>query len=364
MDVVQLASELVQINSVNPGELAIATYVKELLVRMQATEVQWAEPAPGRPNVTGWFDFGARETILLEAHFDTVAVEGMAINPFGGRVENGRLWGRGACDVKGPMAAMLTAISEVATSKSAQYNVLFVGVCDEESGFLGVRHLVTNLSIPIRFAVVAEPTELHPLAGHKGVVRWQASARGIAAHSSTPQWGKNAIYETAEAVLRLRDFADELQRRNPHEKLGSPSLSVGLIRGGSAVNIVPEHCTIDIDRRLVPGEEPEQAQAELQGLLGKLELSEPLVAAPAFLASKASPAVQACLAAASKAGVTAEPDYANYCTDASFYGAAGIEAVVFGPGSIRQAHTKDEHIEVEALHHGAKAYQAILEGAT
>lgn len=377
MDVVSLASELVRIGSVNPagqevknntfGEAAMGGRIKSLLRTTGATNVETTYPLSGRPNVIGYFDFGAEQTLLFEAHMDTVSTVGMTVEPFGGEVRDGKLWGRGASDVKGPMAAMLKSIEEAKTRKGAKYNVLFAAVCDEEAGFSGVRHLLENLRPELRdriaFAVVAEPTELQPLAGHKGAARWTITSKGLAAHSSTPELGRNAIYSMAEVVLRLREHADELQLRAGHDKLGLPTLSVGTIAGGSAVNIVPDSCVLQVDRRLVPPETPESAREEIVRILetiNDVEVSSATVAAPAFLVTEDSLAVESCITAAKSAGVTSQPRYAKYCTDASFYQQHGIEAVVFGPGSITQAHTADEWITIEALHQGVAAYLGLL----
>jgi len=245
--------------------------------------------------------------------------------------------------------------------------VIFAAVCDEESGFSGVRHMLENLHPDwkkhLRFAIVAEPTDLQPVAAHKGVVRWNVIAHGKAAHSSTPELGSNAIYTMATAISRMSDYANELRSRAGHAKLGGPSLSVGTIHGGSAVNVVPEHCVVHVDRRLVPGESPEGALEELRARLQHLadvEVTVPTVAAPAFEVGDLSDAVRACVEAASSAGRQAQPQYANYCTDASFYVEHGIEAVVFGPGSIAQAHTADEWISVDELRVGAAAYAELL----
>lgn len=391
LDVTTLAADLVRIPSANPmgrvdvelappfGEVAVALHVAEIL-RSLGGEVSVTEVTPGRPNVQGWFDFGCDETIIMEAHLDTVPTDGMTIPPFGGEVRDGRLWGRGACDVKGPMAAMICAIGHAVQVANRpreapsdhplpRYNVLFAAVCDEEYSFAGVRYLTEELrtapsrSSRMAFAVVAEPTDLEPVIAHKGVVRWEATADGVAAHASLPERGKNAIYAMARGIAALERYASDLRERTPHPLLGAPSLSVGTIRGGSAVNVVPDFCTIQIDRRLIPGETPEAATAEVRSLLVPLglRLSDPVMAAPSFETSADGPAAQACLAAAGRTGnSTAETRHANYCTDASFYAHCDLPAVVFGPGSIAMAHTADEWIAVDQLEAGVAAYLALL----
>lgn len=377
MDVVDLAAELVRIPSINPaggsadsnlfGEAAIAGKVKSLLRQAGASEVLSTYPIPGRPNVTAFFNAGADKTLLFEAHLDTVPVDGMTIEPFSGEVRGERLWGRGACDVKGPMAAMIAAIASEHAAGTLKMNVIFAAVCDEEAGFSGVRHMLKELPPKwregIQFAIVAEPTDLQPVVAHKGVVRWAVEARGVAAHSSTPQLGRNAIYMISHALQRLEQHAKDLATGAAHPQLGPGSLSVGLISGGSAVNIVPDFCRAEIDRRLIPGETPDDAlQAVLECLreCTGVEVTNPFVAAPPLETPPESSAARACLAAADHIGIAATPQHANYCTDASFYPEHGIEAVVFGPGSIRQAHTADEHIELRQLRLGVEAYRSML----
>ena len=376
MDLVRLAHDLVAIPSMNPmgreecgagfGERALAAHLDTLLQGMgAATLLTW--PVPDRPNLCAWFDFGAPDTVLFEAHLDTVPADNMTIAPFGAEVRDDRLWGRGACDVKGPMAAMLWAVDRAAKAGRARRNVLFCAVMDEEYQFTGVRHLLDHLPdawrARITYAVVAEPTGLRPVAAHKGVVRWRATARGLAAHSSTPHLGENAIYKLADATLALRNHADTLAAGPAHPLLGHATLGVGIVRGGSAVNIVPDTAVAEIDRRLIPGEDPAAVTRTVRALVEPfgVELSEPIMGAPAFETDADAPAVRDTLAAAARAEVDAAPLAVNYCTDASFYPAHGIPAVVFGPGDIAQAHTKDEWIALDQLRRGGEAYSALLD---
>jgi acetylornithine deacetylase len=377
LQVAELTASFVKIPSMNPmgriapengfGEANLAQRVGEILSALGA-EVSFHYPLPGRPNVVARFDIAAPATILFEAHLDTVPSDGMTISPFSGEICDGRLYGRGSADEKGPMAAMICAI-ERAVQSGLRYNILFAAVCDEEYQFHGIHSFLQSLPAEerarIRFAVVAEPTLLNPVYAHKGVVRWRAVANGIAAHSSTPHLGKNAIYRMAHFISRLQKYAAALESTAPvHESLGCPTLSVGTIRGGTAVNIVPDFCEIEVDRRLIPGELPESATAQIEAIAQECEIqiSAPIVRAPAFEVDVESPAVKACMSAATCCGLTPQPLAVNYCTDAAFYAQSGISAVVFGPGSIAQAHTSDEWISMEQLELGVQAYTSILQG--
>ncbi|PKO19991.1 acetylornithine deacetylase [candidate division BRC1 bacterium HGW-BRC1-1] len=376
-NIVDLARDLVAIPSVNPmgrddlagtGELALAEHVAEFL-RSIGAEPQISWPLPSRPNLWAFLDLGAPDTILFEAHLDTVPVDNMTIDPYGAEVREGRLWGRGACDTKGPMAAMLWAIAQAAKQNSCKHNVLFCAVMDEEYQFTGVQYLLDNLPSQtleqVALAIIAEPTLLLPVTAHKGVMRWNAITQGKSAHSSTPQLGENAIYKLAHAVCALEEHAATLAKFSPHPLLGFPTLSVGTIQGGTAVNVVPDHATAKIDRRLIPGEDPAGVTQALRSLLAAYgaELTDPIMQAPAFEIPNDHPAVQAALAAARMTGVNAPAPLAvNYATDAAFYPAHNIPAVVFGPGDIAQAHTKDEWINLEELERGSRAYAALILG--
>lgn len=387
MDVVELTQRLVRIPSVNPdsttpdtpgtGEADMAGAIAGVL-RDLGGAVTVAEVLPGRPNVTGYFDFGADRTLVFDAHIDTVPVEGMVVDPFGGNIDNGRIYGRGASDVKGPGAAVMAALGRVrdycATGEKARYNVLYAAVCDEESGFKGVKHFVRHmlpgeLTTPIAGVVVVEPTGLHAIVAHKGVVRWNITTGGVASHSSAPASGVNAIYRMAKVIAVLESYASELQSQPAHAYLGTATLSVGVIHGGSAVNIVPDACTIQVDRRLVPGETPREATADLHSALLRLgidtksfEISDPIVEAPPMATDPASELVGQILTAGRGEGLSPEIQYASYCTDGSFYGDLNLPVVVVGPGSIAQAHTKDEWITIEDLRKGADVFFRIISG--
>lgn len=383
MNVIDLTRDLIAIPSVNPGsqgeetpdtgEARIGQKVEEVLRSCGAVTETW-EVLPGRPNVIGFFDFGAEKTLIFDAHLDTVPVEGMTVDPFGGEQRDGRIYGRGACDVKGPAASVLCALynvsKKVKAGARARYNALYAGVCDEESGFGGVKSLINGLphSSYTEFAgaIVIEPTLLNPIVAHKGVIRWTISTRGRAAHSSTPHLGDNAIYQMAPVLSVLAEHAKELESRQPHPTLGRPTLSVGVINGGSAVNIVPDLCAIQVDRRLIPDETPDSATVELRqvfskaGLESRIEISSPIVDAPPMETDAESELVRFSLECAAQMGIRSERQYASYCTDASFYPAAIGPVIVIGPGSIEQAHTRDEWISIEQLESGVEFFTRIL----
>jgi acetylornithine deacetylase len=314
--------------------------------------------APRRDNIVAHCDVpGAGQTLLLEAHQDTVPTDHMTIDPFAAVVDNGRLYGRGACDIKGGMAAMLTAFARIVHERPAgAMNVTMACTVDEEHTFLGVQELVKR-GIRADMAVVAEPTKLEIVNAHKGAVRWDIQTTGKACHSSAPERGVNAIYRMGTLLQAIEQLAQDLRRAPPHPVLGPPTLSVGRIEGGTSVNTVPDRCRIEIDRRLLPGEDSATALAQFKEQLARLcawndypyEVSEPWLCMPA-LAPDGSEGLTALLGQAidhvrGAHEVTAVP----YGTDASTIARAGIPVVVFGPGDIARAHTHDEWVSLDEV---------------
>jgi acetylornithine deacetylase/succinyl-diaminopimelate desuccinylase-like protein len=316
--------------------------------------------APLRENIVAAFEPpGATWTLVLEAHQDTVPVDGMTIEPFAARIEGGRLYGRGACDVKGGMAAMLTAFARLVREKPPRSaRVVMACTVDEESTFLGVQRLVrTDLRGGNRgpiAGVVAEPTGLHIVDAHKGVVRWHLTTAGRSCHSSRPEQGINAIYRMAAVLPLVERFAAELQKTRTHPRLGAATLSVGRIEGGVSVNTVPDRCRVEIDRRLLPGEEPATAPAELAAFLGThsevpFECSPIWLNCPALAADESATISKRLGRAIDSVIGRHEVEAVPYGTDASTLALADVPSVVFGPGDIALAHTCDESVPLDEV---------------
>lgn len=372
MDVTNLLADLVKLPSINPMgrvlpeelifEYRVTDYMEKFFKNMGA-RTQRTKIMPGRENLVAFLDppGNPSRTILFEAHQDTVPIDGMIIDPFGAKIESGKLYGRGACDVKGGMASMASAFSKIfKAKKSGMPQLVMACTIDEEHGFQGIQNIVNQSWIKSKdpksvWAVVAEPTRLHIVNAHKGAVRWDLQCKGVSCHSSTPEKGKNAIYNMAKVMPFVEEYAKFLSALPGHPRLGAASLSCGTIRGGTSVNTVPDFCAVQVDRRLLPGETPDAAVRHFRDWLGAkcpdipFEVTDPWLAAPA-LGDEFSPLLVDALGKCIKAKtgnlqVDAEP----YGTDAASLCEALIPAVVFGPGSISQAHTKDEWIEIEQL---------------
>jgi acetylornithine deacetylase len=383
VDPIALLTDLVRIPSVNPMgrdvagpeflETRVTAYLLELLGRLGA-DCERVEVAPGRANVFARIDRpGARATVLLDAHQDTVPTDGMTIDPFDPVVRDGRLYGRGACDVKGGLAAMVAAFARLARERPPEMaNVILSCTCDEEATSLGINHLVAGWKGEVRpgelvrtqpdAAIVAEPTELDVVVAHRGATRWKIRTTGRACHSSQPDQGLNAIYRMARVVQALEDYAQRLPGLVPaHPLCGPATLSVGRIEGGTSVNTVPDWCEIEIDRRVVPGEDGLEVRDVIEMFLRDrldfdFEMLPPWIAGQTLSDEHNGALADALLQHV--AGVAGQRRRIGvpYGTHASRIAAAGVRSVVFGPGSIAQAHTRDEWIATVQVEQAAEVY--------
>ncbi len=313
---------------------------------------------PGRDNLVAVYTPPTPPpfTVVFECHQDTVPVDAMTIEPFGAKVEGGNLFGRGACDVKAGAAVMLTAFARLVKERPAgSARVILAYTVDEEHTFLGVQELVKQ-GLDADFAIVAEPTLLNIVDAHKGVVRWILETTGRACHSSRPENGVNAVYRMARVLAEIEAYAEQLRDQPPDPVLGPRTVSVGRITGGVSPNTVPDICRIDIDRRLIPGETAEGAAGHLRTYLeGCPSIDFPFTLTQAHAACPPlSPALSAELVKRLGSAINAvvgqhKVHPVPFGTDASTIAGAGIPVVVFGPGDIAQAHTKDEWIDLDQL---------------
>jgi acetylornithine deacetylase len=306
---------------------------------------------------------------MLEAHADTVAIDGMTIEPFAPAIRDGKLFGRGSCDDKGPMAAMLLAIRSVlASGPPRRATLYFVSTCDEELGSFGAHHLMAGAWRPDA-AVVGEPTDLAIVHAHKGAYRFRLVTHGRAAHSSNPSVGVSAITPMAAIVQALDASLAPAMKAQGHPLLGPPTVSIGTIRGGSQVNIVPARCEIEVDCRVLPGETSEGVAARVrervEGILradARLSYSmDDLEWYPAFEQDLADPIMATTRAACQEQLGSAQLAAVPWASNAGVFHAAGVPSVLFGPGSIKQAHTADEHIALDEVVRAAAVYAEIIQ---
>jgi acetylornithine deacetylase/succinyl-diaminopimelate desuccinylase-like protein len=364
-NVVELLQELVRIPSVNPhgdpgtdgvGEVRVAKYLGEFLREIGA-EVELREVLPGRPNVVARWpgDRAGKPRVLFAPHTDTVSVGGMSIDPFSGELRDGKIWGRGASDTKGPMASMLWALKENREKLAALgHEIWFAGLMSEEADQHGSRALAAQERFD--FVIAAEPTGLEVVYTHKGSAFFNLRTTGRAGHASRPDLGSNAIDKMLDvlAVVRTEFAAEFAQQRDP--VLGCSTLSIGTIRGGTKTNIIPDFCEATVDMRFVPAHyQPgifEHFQQRLEQVCPDIEISA--APAPPLYTDPTHPLI-------TKLGECgAKPVGAPWFCDACFFAERGMPAIALGPGSIAQAHTKDEYIAVADLEAGVAFFSEFL----
>ena len=305
------------------------------------------------------------EWLLLESHLDTVSIEGMTVPACELTVKGERLHGRGSCDTKGSGAAMLWALKSYASRSDRTRNAGIIFSVDEEAGMEGAQAFAaTELRefLPrLRGVIVGEPTQLRPVVAHNGALRWRTITRGVAAHSANPTKGRSAISAMVRVIEALETRFVPLATRD-FPLTGRAAASINVIRGGTAVNVVPDYCEISCDRRLVPGETAAQVLAERDAALAGLTVEHD----SEYLAPPLPPGSSAVLhawmqPALAAAGIDGTALGAPYATNASHYAAVGAAVLVLGPGDIAQAHTKDEWLECSALARATALYGALLQ---
>jgi acetylornithine deacetylase/succinyl-diaminopimelate desuccinylase family protein len=363
-------------------EYRLTEYLERLFSRLGLPSLRQTVAAK-RDNIIARFDGNpplehGGALVMLEAHQDTVPTDGMTISPFEPQIRDGRLYGRGACDIKGGMAAMLGALARLAEEKpSPRPTVIMACTVNEEHGFTGALKLChiwidePNSLVPRRpdAAIIAEPTSLNAVVAHKGMVRWRCHTRGRSGHSSQPELAENAVFHMVPVLAALERYQRQVVGSlAEHPLCGRPTLSVGTIAGGLSVNTVPAKCTIEIDRRIVPGEDPQLARQHVIDYLAaetrlgeKIEHDAPFMQGRGLSSDNNGPLAERILNSVRQ--VTGkEPQIIGvpFGTDASIIGPSGVPSVVFGPGSIAQAHTADEWVPLAEVEAASKVLYRML----
>jgi acetylornithine deacetylase len=353
-----LLRDLVAIDSVNPslvrgarGEADVARRIASELVAI-GLHVDVTEVAPGRPNVVGVLDGKAPgRALMFCGHIDTVGVAGME-KPFDPVEREGRLYGRGAQDMKGGVAAMIGAARTVAASGGlASGRLVVAAVIDEEHASLGADALVTKFRADA--AVVTEPTDLDIAVAHKGFQWVDVETHGRAAHGSRPLEGRDAIVRMGRVLAGLEALDRRLQSGRSHPLLGAASLHASLIAGGQELSSYPDRCTLQMERRTLPGEPDDAALAEVVAILDELRRHDGEFEADAALTfgrrpyeiDPAHPLPGMLESAARASGQTSRRVGMSFWTDAAILAAAGIPSVLFGPGGAG-LHSTEEYVRV------------------
>ena len=368
-DLVSLLEQLVAINSVNPaldpdgpGETEIALFITDWCATRNL-ETHWIEPVPGRPSVVAIArgsglqhtrgDTGGK-SLMLNAHLDTVGVAGMKdlLMP---RFDQGKLYGRGTCDMKASLAACLIAL-ERAARLDLVGDVILTAVADEEHGSIGTQAVLKQFHADA--AILTEPTGMQPCLAHRGFAVFDLELHGLASHTSQPELGVNAISALGRLLAEIEGLDRRLQAGHPHPLLGHGSAQTVRVTGGAELFTTPDTATATIERRTLPGETLERLEGEVQALLMlacvpdvRLKSSSKLLLhREPFEVDKDTQIVQ-CLVQASRHVLTREPVFtgAPYWMDSALLQAAGIPTVVYGP-TAHGLHGPDEHVELEEVH--------------
>lgn len=354
---IDLLAALVAIDSVNPslvpgapGEAeiaaAIATHMRALGLTVHVQEV-----GPDRPNVIGVLDSGVPgPSLMFCGHTDTVGVDGMAA-PFTPALRDGRLYGRGAQDMKGGVAAMIDAARVLRERGFQRGRLVVAAVTDEEFASAGADALVKAWRADA--AVVTEPTDLQIGVGHKGFAWFEIEVKGRAAHGSRPKEGRDAILRMGRVLAGLEQLDRALQARAPHPLMGAPSLHASIIAGGREWSVYPDRCVLQLERRTIAGETVAAAEGEVREILERLRAEDPELEAAMNVRfsrppyeSPAGHTLPGVLERCARArGVSAGRQGLSFWTDAAVLGEAGIPAVLFGPGGAG-LHSTEEYVHV------------------
>lgn len=363
-DVIDLTRQLMRFDTINPpgNEEDCAAMLQDVL-DSAGFETRLLPFGPGRANLVAYLGDGSGAPLGFTGHLDTVPLgaQDWSHDPFDGDIVDGRLYGRGSTDMKGGVAAFVTAcLAEAETLRQGPGVVLLI-TAGEETGSDGARAMAGDPDLPRPGAlVVAEPSSNRVLAGHKGALWLKLVTEGVTAHGSMPERGVNAVVKAAHVVEKLADFGFDTA---PHPVMGAPTLNIGTIAGGLNINSVPDRAEITVDIRSVSGMDHAALRESLAQYLGADVKIEPLVDLPAVWTDPSDPwmnRVGAIVRAVN--GIAAKPESVSYFTDASIFTPAfdGVPTVILGPGEAGLAHQTDEYCEVDKLHDAVEIYRGLI----
>ena len=367
----KLLYDLIEINSANPdysslaaGEKEIGTYICNYL-ESNAIECELQEVLPGRPNVLGVVRANSsldnkktRTRILLCSHLDTVYLEGMDFSPI---IDEKHIYGPGSCDTKSSIAAMLEALVKYSRYRERTADIFFLGAASEESKHLGIRKFVSNFmdtTGAIDLCIIGEPTSLDPGIAHKGSLKFTIKTEGKSAHGSTPELGVNAINIMSKIICSINEKLVLSYSKSSDRMLGHPTLNIGVINGGTAFNIVPDFCRIELDRRVLPSESVDnvlesfksiisEASGSNAGLFAGIEKVNDYI--PFLKTDISNPLAEMFIDSCTKINKKSTAKGLPYATDGGFTYDAGIQTIVFGPGDISNCHRLEEFVSSDEL---------------
>lgn len=373
MDPIALTAALVRIDSRNPalaaegpGEGACALALRAHL-EGAGFACEWFEGTLGRPSLVARIGGGPGRSLLLNGHLDTVQTDGMTHAPFGAEQRDGKLWGRGACDMKGGVAAMCAAAARAHARGQLQGEVIITAVADEEWGSIGTREVIAR-GIRADAVVVTEPTDLTVAPAHKGFAWFTITVHGRAAHGSQYAIGIDAIRHAGHILVALDGLDHGLLTTITHPLLGRASLHASFIEGGLGMSTYPDRCVIRVERRTVPGETPMQALAQVEAMVAEVAARVPGLRVEVALdhsrppsdVAVDAPIVQRLVAATAATGAPARIAGVSYWSDAALFNEAGMPTVCYGPGDIALAHGAVEWIPVAEIERATEALTHFL----
>ncbi len=362
---------LVRIPTVNPpGRVTDACHYCEEMLKSNGFDTRQVMKEEGKPNLIAELAGDIGPALCFNAHLDVVPVgerSAWSHDPFGAEVADGRIYGRGAGDDKASVAAQVMAAVAVARSRVPLRGTLIVNeVADEEvGGIAGAAFVVAEGHIRPDFVIVGEQTLNRVCVGEKGSGSAHVTVRGRTAHGALPWEGANAVEAMAEIIVALRRKLWPALDGRTHEHFHHSSASVNMISGGVKANVVPDLCSIYIDRRIVPGEEPERSAAEIRGIAEEavagmngitVEVTMKEGALPATVSSPDAPLVRSMLEANRRLGLDTRPTGFSMATDGRFFANAGIPTIIYGPGDPKLAHVPDEWVGIDELVEATRAY--------
>lgn len=372
-DPVELTRELVRIDSRNPSLASDGPGERNCALALQRVLDAWGfqteliEETPRRASVVARIGGGAGRSIILNGHIDTVQVDGMTHEPFSADIRDGKIWGRGSCDMKGGVSAMCAAAARANEAGTLNGEVIVAAVADEEWSSIGMRDVLAR-GVRADAAVVTEPTRMAVAPAHRGFVWFTITFRGRAAHGSRYDIGIDAIRHAGFLLTEL-DLHEERDLTNiTHPLLGHASFHAGFISGGTAMTAYPDHCALRIERRTLPGETPDSVKAQIEAACAAVKARHPAFDATVTIESERepssvpvdSPIVNALLDATGAVGTRAVVEGVSYWADAGLLNAAGIPAVCYGPGDIALAHGAVEWIPVDEIVHATSVLERFL----
>jgi acetylornithine deacetylase/succinyl-diaminopimelate desuccinylase family protein len=368
MDVVETTKELIKFDTSTNMEQSCAKWVVDYLEEMGA-EAELQIVAPDRANAIGKFGNGKGPGLVLSGHIDTVVPGELSFwkvsQPFDPVVKNGNLYGRGACDMKGPCATFLESAKQLSGEKFKKQLTL-VFTAGEDTGGWFVTKVLSEKKVTkkdAKFGIISEPSLMEIVRCHKGAGGAKIKIVGQAAHSSTPHLGVNAIQKSADFLYELRKLQKKLDR-SPHPLLGPTTVECTLINGGLRGNIIPDQCTLSINNRLIPRhKKPEVTQKWMESIIKKLSKTDPQFKAEIISVNGGTPLdvpYGSDVIQLLKGILGKEPIGVPYYTEAVNYTASGIPTIICGPGSIDQAHQPDEFISLKQLELGVKTFKETI----